>query len=577
MPAHEALTDNPNGEGVYQMGVPGKPAVAVPYSKVQQAGKLGMFFSDRADLARYARDHHADPVTEGTIDHYLNNAPWWDVPSQLVNAASGAGGAALRTLTAHDRAPHSQAEQQLQLAAETPNNGVAAGLGDLGENIGEFFSGQELLGLLGKTASATGEGLGLSERLKGAQQAAQVLEKHPAIAKLVKIGQNAVRNFAIATGQSAAKPGATPGGAVTTGLETAAGGAALEGTLGAGKAAAEGIAQRAASPAEGAAALAETARGAVEPPMRAAAEARGAGIAGPEVASSFTMGAPKVMDVDEALKQVGDYTGARTVLQNHLNAVTDEMDARGGSNLRTLTKAASKAQAAADAAPHDPDKQGAYVEAVNALDEAVDKSGATPELKDALRTGWRRYYRLGDVARAVDSSLSGMPGESAVSGEQRGVNGTVLLKNLRNLALRPAMGGRQGLAEAVGGEDRLKTLEQIGERTKTNAGRLQVAKAVQNVVRYGFIAKGASMGWGVGGPLGGAIGASAGEGAYEASRIAANRVYRSVLSNPQVAKNLIFALDSGARPEHYGPFIAGLIEKMNQPEPGTGSEEEQQP
>jgi len=53
----------------------------------------------------------------------------------------------------------------------------------------------------------------------------------------------------------------------------------------------------------------------------------------------------------------------------------------------------------------------------------------------------------------------------------------------------------------------------------------------------------------------------AGAAAGWAASAASKRVMDAVLTNPKVAQNLIFAMESGARPEHYAPMIAGMIQE----------------
>ena len=50
-------------------------------------------------------------------------------------------------------------------------------------------------------------------------------------------------------------------------------------------------------------------------------------------------------------------------------------------------------------------------------------------------------------------------------------------------------------------------------------------------------------------------GAVAGIGTAWASR----KVMSAILTDPQIARNVIYALDRGSKAESYGPFIAGLI------------------
>jgi hypothetical protein len=49
------------------------------------------------------------------------------------------------------------------------------------------------------------------------------------------------------------------------------------------------------------------------------------------------------------------------------------------------------------------------------------------------------------------------------------------------------------------------------------------------------------------------------ETAYETTRFVMN----AIKTNPKIAQNFMFALQSGATAERYGPFIATMIQKLN--------------
>jgi hypothetical protein len=237
-PAQDAITDgltaNPKGEGTYEVKGP-RGIIRVPYSSVRAAAKQGYTFTNNQDLTTYAKDYEADPINEGAVDHYLNTAPWWDVPSHIVNQLRGMGAGVESTvagaekigkrMSGHGDEPLRPAEQALQVEAAKPGHNPVEDQGNLEENIGEFFSGDELLGLLGKSAEA----LPAIDKLKQAQQVASTLSQNPLIAKLLRIGVSAVKNGAIAGGQTYAKTGGDTGAAVAAGATTAIGGAALEG------------------------------------------------------------------------------------------------------------------------------------------------------------------------------------------------------------------------------------------------------------------------------------------------------------------------------------------------------------
>jgi hypothetical protein len=211
-PAQDAITaslmDNPKGEGIYHLKGP-SGVIQVPYSKIPEAAKQNYFFANKDDLHRYARDYSANPVDESAVDKYLDTAPWWDVPSHVANLLRGAGTGAMQTFTGLDRPPTSSLEQNMQLAAAKPAKTAMESVGDLGENAGEFFSGEELMGLLGKVGNS-------AEKLKQAQQLSGFLQKSPLVAKLLRIGVTAAKQGGIGGAQTFAKTGGDTGAAATS-------------------------------------------------------------------------------------------------------------------------------------------------------------------------------------------------------------------------------------------------------------------------------------------------------------------------------------------------------------------------
>lgn len=533
--AAETPTANTKSEGVYQMQSPDGRQVQIPYSNVKMAGPQGYRFQNQGELARYAKDHSADPIDEGAVDKYLDNVPWWDMPGHALNVLNGVGTGVEKTAAGLDRAvrgngPLSGPEEQLQLAAATPTKGVAQGVGEFGENVGEFFSGEELLGLVGK-------GLQGAEKLKAATQAAEILEKHPMIAKLVKIGQNAVRQGGIAGAQTFAKTGGDTGAAVTTGLETAGAGAALEG---AGALAKGAIAKLTPKVETGAADYAAEARGAAKPHLQAAAG----------------MVKPAAFDVDQALNQVHDFTGAADKLAAANNAVYDHLDNVTGGTFRTLNKEVQTAQK--KAAFGGNDEKGQYIEKLNEMEDLLDRHKAdfSPEDMANIKSSWKNSFLLRDVGNLWDRALNGVPGASKVSQEQRGINGDQLMKGLQravSIHTRPKL-------EATLGPDRLGNLENIARLNMTNAKRQVFNDAVSQVARH--LASG-SVGSSIGYHIGGVPGAVIGGVAGVVGEPAAEAVLNAVKANPKIGQYLTYAIDSGADPKKFGPLLATMIQQSN--------------
>lgn len=532
---------NPKGEGIYKMQSPDGRAVQIPYSKIETVGNQGYRFSDHGELARYARDHQADPVDEDRLDKFLNDHPW-NPAAVTLSALKGVGTGVTKTLAGADRlvrgsGPLTRPEEQLQEAAETPAKGVVQNAGEGAENVGEYFTGEELLGLASKA-------LPFAERLKQASTLAQTLDKSPTLAKLVRVGMSTVKQGTIAAGQTYTKTGGDTGAALTSGLETAGGGALIEGA--AAPLARAAIGELAPQVAKGGEEFAQTAREAGRGPL----EAVNAATSEARLASDLL---PKI-DVEQELGKYGDYTGVRAAMKDSLNKV---VPAKVNAQFRTLTQQLEEAQTAAQGGG--TAETAAYANKQKELEDLIDKAGLTPELRSAMKQGWKRYYALGDVTGAFDKALDGIPGESGVSQQQRGINGNRLLTGLKNQVVKY---GRDTVSDALGGEEHLKALEAIGNATKTNASRQAFNRGWNEVTRYlpiylGYHA-GEAMGGGV---VGRAVGSTAAVMGTAAARTQAERVLTAIRSNPKIAQNLIFAVDSGANPKNYGPLIATMIQQ----------------
>lgn len=591
------------------------PVVYIPYSKAlaimgnpqQHIGPRGMMVQafnngNSQALEKYGLSIHKDEAErilhDVETDPRLQGQGWkntlYSIPE--VQAASGFMKSAARTVSGADtlvrkatghntptmsgvvaggKPPRTKVEQAVQDYGNTPTynpyQGVddntanylsnTQGLGGYAEDMGEFLSGEELLSALGKVVKAP-------VALADAAKIEQEIKKGSVAGRLF---QTALKQGTVAGAQTYVKTGGDPNAAGQAALETAG----TSGVLGAVSEGAGNVLRKftpeavAATPAvTGASAYGQQAAETIRPHLEAVNEAGGTPQvkweAGPGGVQGEPMGMtnpPPKIDVDAALNRTGDFTRARQELADGLNSVQAHMDEVTGGQYTKLRNEVSAAQQRAYRGG--PDEEGDYIEKINELDDLISKTGGDikPEMKDALRAGWRRYYLLGDITRKLDASLDGLPGDTKVSYEQRGINGKVLLKGLRSMILNPKI-GRAGVAEALGGEERLKALEAIGNATSTNAGRSALNKAMR-VVAYNIPrVAGQYAGWKLTGHwLGAVTGGEVASAGVNASKEATARVMRAAMSNPQIANHLLFAVDSGARPENYGPLIGSMIQK----------------
>jgi len=413
------------------------------------------------------------------------------------------------------------------------------------ETIAEFALGEEAL-----------KGLSVGQKLSKIAPLVQTMEKYP---KLAKVLTTALRQGSISAGQGMAH-GEDAGTAAKQGLETGGIGLALGGA-GAGL-------KKLLTPAEAvpsaAAEYGNVARSAIQPHLEELAHAGGDAI--------------ENFNVDDALAKTGDFTGAQETLKNSLNKVNGYLDQVTGEKYSPLKDEVTEARNAAwrggekEAAAY-AEKQKEMYDLLNRVGSETkqgygvgDITGPTgqvnPELIKAVQRGWQKYYALGDV----------------VSMEKTGINGRKLLQNLNN-SVR-LNGGRDAVNAALGGPQRLEALEDIARKNMTVAGRLEFNKAIRQVAMHVGSAAGAAAGWNLGGNyMSAAGGMAAGRVLSEATLNAAGRVFSAVKVNPKIAQHLIFAIDSGARPEVYGPMIAAMVQQheqqKQQPEEKTQSEDEQ--
>jgi hypothetical protein len=355
-------------------------------------------------------------------------------------------------------------------------------------------------------------------------------------------------------------------------------------------------------------AYAETARGAVRPHLEETNVARNvpqqevmmnqpggqpAVPAGRMAATATGKPAPAQIDIDSVLRQTHDFTGAA----DHLTAINDEVynqfDTATGGRFRQLNGEVAAAQNAMRKG-----EQGAaqlYKQKLGEMDQLIDSTGReltpemkaaglrqtggelTKEMKAAAKSGFRQSYMLRDFGNLWDRNLNGVPGASQASQAQRGINGRGLLTDLQRAV---KLYGRPQV-EASLGPGRLENLEDIAQQNVTEKQRATFNGGVQNVAQelarlereaaqagtrqperlsqWGKRALVMTAGAGVSHAAGGSpyLGAITAEGLYESSRFVLN----AIKTNPKIAKNFLFALQSGATAERYGPFIATMIQK----------------
>jgi hypothetical protein len=166
------------------------------------------------------------PPHEDVVDSWLQKHP---ILGAVPNLFAGIGAGAEQSVAGLDKLgrkiiPGAEGEDWLTKEAAKPTHGIVQSVGKGAEAVGEYFTGEELLGMLGKAGAA----LPVAERLKTAQQLADTIRKVPYVGKALAIGMHAVKSGAIAGGQEYVKTGGDVGQASQTGKTQAEFTAALE-------------------------------------------------------------------------------------------------------------------------------------------------------------------------------------------------------------------------------------------------------------------------------------------------------------------------------------------------------------
>lgn len=444
------------------------------------------------------------------------------------------------------------------LNAHSEDHGVWQHIGDLGESAAELMT-PEALGALGKGAELTkaGEVATAADKYAKAAETAKVLNKFPRIRALVTMGLAAAARAGGEVGtQTLVKTGGDVDAATRAGTTAAViGGIGTPLLAGAGELASGAVKKVAAKVPE-----TRMVEGVEVPVPKAEKLAPGqaeAGAAYTQTAKAAAQGHLEKMGLDAhhvnaILDKVHDFTGAGDALTELNNNYYDTLDHVTDGKFRALNDQVKAAQKAAwDGGP--PAEQ-VYQNKLREMDNLLDNSRVSPDLLGRVKASWTQSYVLKDMGKTLDKAIDGIPGDSVASQTYRGMNGKTLQAGLRTMVNRY---GRDNVETALGGPARLKNLQAIADATKTNAQRQQFNYGVRRIAEW----LPAYVGYKVGEHAGGVVGGIAGAGATEAAMVAAKRVYSAVATNPKIGQQLVFAIESGARPERYAPFIGAMIQQ----------------
>lgn len=271
------------------------------------------------------------------------------------------------------------------------------------------------------------------------------------------------------------------------------------------------------------------------------------------------------IDIPSEVKKAQSFTDAAQNVEsrasevyNHFNDLTnDRFNALRNDNKEAWSAyigAGTENQSSALARLNETDRQ--MKELMDSIHGAV-----TPKELSGANDAYRNSQTLHAVAQAVDGSFSGNTSSSARSWEYRGFNGQQLMGRLNKVTQRL---GRPAV-ERVMGRENLDTLYRVAQLNQTNAGRAKFGQAVGGVTKDLLMRHASALSLGglaahaIGIPW--EMGALSGEALYTATK----KVMQIISTNPKIAQNIIFALDSGAKPENYIPLISHMIARSITP------------
>lgn len=255
----------------------------------------------------------------------------------------------------------------------------------------------------------------------------------------------------------------------------------------------------------------------------------------------------KPIDAKAVLDATGSPRDAAQQLRQAGAEVYDHANNVSGGQWQTLDKTITDLSKQLSDEPNIPSNRTTRVnlqrqigEAQTAMDKILDEPRNGFDANDALQAkkNFHTAFVLQDMHDAISPIYDIEMHQPLVSGQYKGFNGNQLAQRWKAfLDDRPE-------ARQVLGSDRVDTLTRLFDANKTMAGRKRFGQAVLTL--------GAAV---AGGLHGGGLGAMEGAGGYQAIRY----VLDGLISTPRVAKSLLFAIDSGARPENYAPGLARMI------------------
>jgi hypothetical protein len=200
-----ALTQNPKGEGTYQMtAVKGGTPIQVPYSSVPLAMQQGYGMDFNGDGQRYMKDRAADPNTStmGDAAHAVLSIPgdvahglklWLPNPEDLVKGAMKHEAEIPQSVASWFGGDEAKGgmrnlENRILPGSGNPASNTAQRRGENVASVGEYAAGEKMLAKLTEAVVPLAEGTDYAEKLKNAQPIIKAAAAHPRIARVLAAG-----------------------------------------------------------------------------------------------------------------------------------------------------------------------------------------------------------------------------------------------------------------------------------------------------------------------------------------------------------------------------------------------------
>jgi len=290
-------------------------------------------------------------------------------------------------------------------------------------------------------------------------------------------------------------------------------------------------------------------------------------------------GRPMMPEANPAqfIPKVGSHTDAANVILGQAKAgynhITDALTLAGEdpqklNQVRLAYQNAEQHYFAADTEAGINAARGEIKDAEDQLAEMIDRIPNAITVKEfsGLNDAYRNGLDLAKFGDAIDSSFGTLTSSKPGEWEYRGFSGDILGHNLTTIVKQ--LGGR-GPVERLVGRDNLDALFQVAHLNSTPEGRAKwgaaVEKTAESLIRMhvGPIAAGGYLGrmLGMKWEVGAAMGWATAKGIRKLNQI--------ILSRPELAQKLLYALDKGAKPSTYGPILAtairAFVEESNRP------------